>query len=112
MATMQEILTLLAAGYSRAEIDAMQTGELTPAPAPVPEADPAPAPAPQPEPAPAPQPDPAPADPLTALNQRFDQMIAALQLQNQHRDELQPAPQMTAKSILAEIINPKSGGKT
>lgn len=111
MATMQEILTLLAAGYSREEINAMQTDEPAPAPLPAPAPDPAPETAPQPDPAPVqtPQPDPQ-QNPFAALERKFDSMIAALQLQNQHRDENPSAPAMTGKTILAEIINPKSGG--
>lgn len=82
---LKDVLTLLNAGYTRDEIQAMTAGDPTPAPAP--NTDPAPAQAPAPSPAP----DPAPApDPNAAL-------VAALlnlagQNQAQQAENVQPTP--------------------
>ena len=57
MLDFETVKLFLQAGYTKAEIDAMQT----PAPAPAPAPDPTPAPAPEPAPAPAPAPALAPA---------------------------------------------------
>lgn len=59
--TLDQILSLVNAGYTRAEIEKLASPDPAPAPAPVPAPAPAPAPAPQPAPSPAPGPTPAPA---------------------------------------------------
>jgi hypothetical protein len=103
----EEIMMLVRAGYTKDEISAMQT-PADPAPADPAPADPDPA-----DPAPA---DPAPADPAPAenpdagsiaeLTKAFNNMTAALQLQNINRDMMAPQPQRTAADAIAEIIMP------
>lgn len=62
--TVDQVLKLIDAGYTAAEIKAMEM----PAPDPKPEPAPAPDPKPEPTPAPDPKPEPAPApDPLDAI---------------------------------------------
>ena len=71
--TVDQILKLIDAGYTAAEIKAMESApdpKPEPAPAPDPKPEPAPAPDPKPEPAPAPDPNPEPApapDPLDSI---------------------------------------------
>ena len=64
MLDFETVKLFLQAGYTKAEIDAMQMPAPAPAPAPAPE--PAPVPAPAPAPAQAPTPAPAPAQAQTA----------------------------------------------
>lgn len=102
-----DIIMLVKAGYTKEEISAMQA-PADPAPADPAPADPAPA-----DPATA---DPAPADPASAgnpdagsiaeLTKAFNNMTAALQLQNINRDMMPPQPQRTAADAIAEIIMP------
>ena len=70
--TVDQVLKLIDAGYTAAEIKAMDMPapdpKPEPAPAPDPKPEPAPAPDPKPDPAPAPDPKPEPApDPLDAI---------------------------------------------
>lgn len=72
--TVDQVLKLIDAGYTAAEIKAMETPapdpKQEPAPAPDPKPEPAPTPDPKPEPAPTPDPKPEPApapDPLDAI---------------------------------------------
>lgn len=117
--TINEVLQLIRAGYTKAEIDTMIAAE-TPSPA----ADPAPdlnmeqQPAEQtPDPSPAeatepgPTPEPAKTEPteteklLAALGMKLDRMTTALQASNvQHLQ--QPDTGLTAEKVLAQIINP------
>lgn len=104
--TIDDVLTLVKAGFSREEIAVMAASA---EPAPAPEPTPAPAPAPAPEPAPAPAPEPAPQpearpDMLAQILERFDTMTQALQA-SAIRGTQQP-PKQTTDDILAEIIRP------
>lgn len=100
--TIDDVLTLAKAGYTRDEIALM----LQPAPADPAPADPAPAPA-DPAPAPAdPAPAPAPADPAPAnedapawaqaLSESLASLIKAVQTSNAMHDEQPPAPAQSA----------------
>lgn len=115
--TINEILQLIRAGYTKEEIDTMISAE-TPQPA----ADPAPdqgqqpaeqTPVPSPAAAtePGPTPEPAKKEPteteklLAALGMKLDRMTTALQASNvQHLQ--QPDTGLTAEKVLAQIINP------
>lgn len=108
--TTTEILQLVSAGYSKAEIDQMmQARASTPVPTPVP----TPAPTPTPTPAPTSVPTPASTPDVTALllkqlsdNQTLMQnMLAAQQRQNM-MSATQPTP-MSAYDSLASIIEPE-----
>ena len=104
----EDIMMLVKAGYTKEEIIAMQS-QAEPAPADPSPADQAPA-----DPAPA---DPAPADPepaenheagsIAELTKAFNNMTAALQLQNINRDMMAQQPQRTAADAIAEIIMPQ-----
>ena len=105
----EEIMMLVRAGYTKDEISAMQapaeTAPADPAPADQAPADPAPtdqAPA-DPAQAPAGNPD---AGSIAELTKAFNNMTAALQLQNINRDMMAPQPQRTAADAIAEIIMP------
>lgn len=107
--TMQEILTLVAAGYTKEDIDKM-TLESSDAPAPTPDpapADPAPAPAPVPDPAPAPA---APADnepTMRDLMQSMAKLTSAIQA-NAIAQSVVPGGNQgpTAEDAIAQIIRP------
>lgn len=106
--TREEILLLLKAGYTKADIDAMKP---TPEPKPDPEPKTAPEPKPAPEtnfpqnPASAGAPDYAPV--LTAIQQMQENFIAALQKAAIGGSILSPgAGDQTIDSIMAQIINP------
>lgn len=97
-----KILALIGAGYTKAEIEAMEA----PSPAPAPE--PAPAPAPSPEPAPAPA--PAPVDNMGAMADAVAQLTAAvrqMQIANIHNAGMPPT-NTTPADYIASIINPVS----
>lgn len=74
--TVDQIIKLIDAGYTAAEIKAMEAApdpKPEPAPAPDPKPEPTPAPDPTPEPAPAPDPTPTPApDPLDAIKAQLE----------------------------------------
>lgn len=103
------ILKLIDAGYTKAEIQAMEACVEDPAPAedPKPTEDPAPAPAEDPKPAPAedakPAPDPG-AQVWDGIQEQLKLLRETLQASNMRHDE-QP-PRMTVKDIQAEIIAP------
>lgn len=106
-----EILTLLKAGYTRDEITAMDAPATTSAPDPYPApADPAPAPA---------DPAPAPAQP-EALNQfagmltnMFNDFGNRMQtiLQNANIAASEQPPEQNADDVIASIINPPGRNK-
>lgn len=113
--TMQEILALVEAGYTKEDIEKMQA----PAPAPVPDPEPAPAPAPLPDPEPAPAPAPLPA-PVPApaapadneptmrdLMQSMAKLTSAIQA-NAIAQSVVPGgnPGPTAEDAIAQIIRP------
>ena len=97
----EQVLTLLNAGYTREEINAMQERTTKPTPAQVP------APAPTPEPAPA----PAPADTATAPGTQYSEILSAISAltsaiqANGIASSNQPTP-ASNESILASIIRP------
>lgn len=98
-----DILTLLKAGYTRQEIDAMAN----PAPAP----DPVPAPAPAPDPAPVPDPAPAPAPQnndaiLAAITDLGNKFTAAMQAASLGAAMMQQPSADTLESVMAQIIPP------
>lgn len=112
----EEILTLIGAGYTKAEIQAMEQ------PAPDPEA-PAPSPAPDPE-QPAPEQDPPAPEPeqpalknnstdeiakyITALTAQVSSLTKQIQRSNLLNAQQPPAPEAdSAEKILASIITPK-----
>lgn len=112
----EEILTLIGAGYTKAEIQAMEQ------PAPDPEA-PAPSPAPDPE-QPAPEQDPPAPEPeqpalknnstdeiakyITALTAQVSSLTKQIQRSNLLNAQQPPAPAAdSAEKILASIITPK-----
>ena len=100
--TKQEIAYLLNSGFSLSEI--MQTDGVsvqTPAPDPEPEPEPVPTPAAAPAPAPAPVPDNAS---VLAAIEKLTQTIQAGNIRAGGFST--PNPEMTAESILANIINP------
>ena len=104
MPSVNEIITLLNAGYTKADID-----QLTQVQAPAPEPEPAPAPA-APAPA-APAPDPEPEEPIQGadkyaqLEAKFNQLIGVMQQQNLNQG-IDTLPKRSAQDALAEIIAP------
>lgn len=117
--TSSEIIALVAAGYSKADIEAMSAAPVAdPQPAPAPAADPAPAPDPAPAADPQTAPDPAPAaDPPTAADDRIAvleraivKLTQAIQGANILNSGGDPAPAMTAEEALGSLIT-KKGGK-
>lgn len=108
-----DVLELLRAGYSKAEIAAL---DADPSPAPV---DPAPAPA-DPSPAPAdPAPAPAPTDPpptkpgwVEALELQLAQMRADMQATARANDEQPDEPASAADTALATYLTGGRGRKS
>lgn len=108
--TLNDILTLLNAGYTKADIDKLSVAPApTPAPAPDPAPTPDPAPAPDPTPAPAPDPTPEPApapDPAQAIKTVLDDFTKKLQAFQVATSNMIPKPDDTGESVFAEIIAP------
>lgn len=105
--TMQEILTLVAAGYTKEDIEKMEA-PVAPTPDPEPAA-PAPAPTPDPEPA-SPAPAPAPADnepTMRDLMQSMAKLTSAIQA-NAIAQSVVPGGNQgpTAEDAIAQIIRP------
>lgn len=110
-----EILQLINAGYTKAEIDAMELPETAAVPDPVPEPvpDPVPEPVPEAEPAPvkeAPQPEPVKPNPVNpeiqALTKQINDLVSAIQKSNLLNTQMPEAKPETAEDILANIIAP------
>lgn len=104
MSSINEIITLLQAGYTKSEIDAMtaQPEQIPPEPAPIPAADP------EPEPAPAPEPEPAPEQPnadYQRLEAKLNQFIGLFQNANLNQG-IDNLPRRSAQDALAEVIAP------
>ena len=95
--TFEQLMKLLDAGFSKAEIMALN-GTPAPAPQPEPEPEPEPAPAPQPEPAPAPQNDQAA---ILAKLEELNQTIIRSNINNSRQPETE-----SVDDILATIIRP------
>lgn len=107
--TTQEILTLINAGYTKAEIDAMENP--APAPAPTPAPVPDPDPAPDPAPAPTPQPDAMGQFAGTLQNmltQFGNRMQTIMQGINIAGSEQPKQPEL--QDVVASIINPPGRG--
>ena len=108
---LDDILTLLNAGYTKEDIDKLAAGD----PAPAPAADPEPTSAADPEPTPAPTPAPDPAsasaaDPAQAIKtvldgfaNDFTKKLQAFQIATSN---MIPKPDDTGESVFAEIIAP------
>ncbi len=115
----EDILTLAKAGFSAQQIATMAaiTVDKQDAPAPAQDAPKAPDPAPKaPDPAPK-APDPVPAhdsdvtkDNFNLLMQQIGMLRTEVQSANIKASEQPAAPQETAESILASIINPPAKG--
>lgn len=107
---LDDILTLLNAGYTKADIDKLPA-DPAPTPEPAPAADPEPTPAPTPDPAPAPDPASASAaDPAQAIKtvldgfaNDFTKKLQAFQIATSN---MIPKPDDTGESVFAEIIAP------
>ena len=102
---LNEVITLLNAGYTREEIAAFETAEQS---APVPE--PAPAPDPDPEPAPAPAPEPAQPSEYERLEALLNRFINTAQANNLNAAMQGVQPARSANDILADVISPKRKG--
>lgn len=108
-----EILQLINAGYTKADIEAMELPETG-----APDPDPSPAPAAEPEPekeAPKPEPEkPNPVNPeIQALTKQINDLVSAIQKSNLLNTKMPEAQPETAEDILANIISPtfKKPGK-
>ncbi len=114
---LSEILELIRAGYTKAEIDAMQNDATKiehPEPTPP---EPGPEPEPTPEPSPEPAPTPAPQESeteklLNALGLKFDNLTAAIQNANVNNIEHGGSQGMTADDVIRSIIDGTNGGAT
>lgn len=102
-----EILALINAGYTKAEIDAMELPETAAVPDPVPE------PVPEAEPAPvteAPKPEPVKPDTVNpeiqALTKQINDLVSAIQKSNLLNTNQPQVPAESAEDILANIIRP------
>lgn len=99
-----EILQLINAGYTKADIEAMElpeTGAPDPDPSPAPEAEPEKdAPKPEPE-------KPNPVNPeIQALTKQINDLVSAIQKSNLLNTKMPEAQPETAEDILANIIAP------
>ena len=123
----EDLVTLLKAGYTRQEIEAMESQPAPAAPEAAQDTNPTPAPTPAPVPTPTPAPVPAPsapaADPTTVPSSNPDMasVLAAIQTMGTNIVTALQAAQLggatlpTAKpdsieSVMASIINPTNGG--
>lgn len=101
----EDILTLAKAGFSAAQIAALNQVGAAPAPTPTP------APAPEPTPAPAPAPEPIPAPAPAPQGTTIDDVLKSVKdltatFQNGFITGAQQPKPVTAEDILANIINP------
>lgn len=103
MATLDDILTLVRAGFNAEQIGAL----LQPAQAPAPQQEPQPAPQPeaQPEPEAAPQ-----QDPYQQLMQELGAIKAQIQQSNRSQAQIPEQQQITGDQVLANIIAPPKRG--
>lgn len=119
MPTLEEVITLSRAGFTKQEI-LMMTGTPAPAPQPAPEPEPEPQHAPEPAPAPAPEPTPAPAQPAPApapqpepqqpSNQdvlaAINSLTAAIQNINRNSAQQPGQNRLTGDDVMAGFIRP------
>lgn len=97
MNTIEKVLALANAGYTKDEISQLlSAGD--------PEQQPEPTPEPEPAPQPAPQPEPQQVTGMDALNARLDKLIQRMEQESINRSQ-QP-PKETTDDILASIIRP------
>ena len=94
-----EVIRLIDAGFTAAEIRAMQE----PAPAPTPASAPAPTPAPAPAPAPTPAPTPAPAQ--DGVESKLTELIDLIKAGNLRAGAAMP----TQSDPFTRVINPYTG---
>ena len=115
-----EKAALAMAGYTKAEIEAMEKPAPQPAPKPAPQ--PAPKPAPQPAPQPVPQPAPQPAQQYDGLETLLQQLLQGQQTTAQAMQTMtqtlqanalglgiQQQPTADAATVTARIIDPTYG---
>lgn len=101
----EEVLALVNAGYTKAEIEQMSNP--APAPEPVPAPAPEPVPAPAPTPAPAPAPESGNAEILSAIKALENRFTAAMQAASLSAAMLNNPPAGdTLESVMAQIIQP------
>ncbi len=102
--TVNEIMKLLDAGYTKEEISALDAEPAPePKPAPDPKPEPAPAPEAKPEPAPAPDAEPTLADVL----KQMARLTATIQANALAQTQINGQPkQPTAEDMIAQIIRP------
>lgn len=114
----EEILELVRAGYTKAEIEGMNAGAALAAEQ-EPEQEPETAPEENPAPAPEPEKPAAPeraapddtGDRLTKLENSIATLVAAIQSSNIINTGKPSAPTLTAEEALASLITDKRGGK-
>ncbi len=117
---LEDVMALVRAGYTKAEIAAMDAPEPAapapqpepapqPAPAPQPEPAPQPAPAPQPEPTPQPEPSPAPAPQVSQTEALLREILGAVQQGNINKAAMEPPVEKGADVVTARLINPNYG---
>ena len=117
-----EKAALAMAGYTKAEIEAMEKPQPAPQPAPQPVPQPVPQPAPQPVPQPAPQPVPQPAQQYDGLETLLQQLLQGQQTTAQAMQTMtqtlqanalglgiQQQPTADAATVTARIIDPTYG---
>lgn len=112
MATLNDIITLANAGYTKADITALLGARQDPAPAPAPAPAPQPAPVPQQDSAPAPaQPDQP--DAMTAVLQQLQGLTQAIQTSNIAGSSMgrSVTPEQQVDDIIASIIAPPTPNK-
>lgn len=103
---LNDTLALIRAGYSKEEIQAMET-TVEPAPAPAPEPEPSPAPEPQQtEPAPAPAAPEAQTSEYQKLEALLNKFIGVAQQNNVNASMNESGVRRTDTDILASVINP------
>lgn len=111
--TLDQILTLLEAGYTREEINEMRDLQ-TPEPEPTPNLEPEPEPEPQPEPTPDPElqkdPDPTPAY-ITSLMKSIDKLTKTLQISNRNGAEGAGGTEKSADDVIKDVIGTMTGKK-
>lgn len=105
---LEDVMALVRAGYTKAEIAAMDAPEPA-APAPQPEPAPQPAPAPQPEPTPQPEPSPAPAPQVSQTEALLREILGAVQQGNINKAAMEPPVEKGADVVTARLINPNYG---
>lgn len=104
---LEDVMALVRAGYTKAEIAAMTSPEhaAVPADEPAPQPEPAPEPAPEPVPAPA----PAPATQVSQTEALLREILGAVQQGNINKATMEPPVEKGADVVTARLINPNFG---